>query len=253
MMARDADAACSHARALRRVRSSCAVFQLFVQLAFCWANPRHGHALFDTPRPNQTFVNQATSLAKLDEATVVPNAVKRCIEECLPRMKGTGGDDYRARLKADRDAQGVFSSYEVELEQWAARLRASLASTRLDPLELFSRALDAKRCLGSVSVPITDRHGHQKQYRASLSASQARVCLLEAQRDVIGLALGRNVSLFDTPTLLEALARCGEVKYGSVEAMHGCAGGAPRPSSHAARRGPRHTLHDAALATCCTP
>ena len=28
-------------------------FQLLVQLSFCWCYPRHGHALFDAPRPTR--------------------------------------------------------------------------------------------------------------------------------------------------------------------------------------------------------
>ena len=51
--------------------------------------PRHGHALFDAPRPNQNFVNQATVLGKIDEAIAVPNAVR-------PRAAG-GGDGPGAR------------------------------------------------------------------------------------------------------------------------------------------------------------
>ena len=196
-------------------------FQLVVQLAFCWSHPRHGHALFDAPRPNQTFVNQTTVLGKIDEATAVPVAVKKCFETCLPRMRGDEGEEYRRRLSADRDAQTLLKSYEIQLEEWARKLRTSLSATKSDPLEHWSRALDAKRCLGTVSVPVTDRSGKQVTYKASLSAAQARVCFLEAQVDTHNLALGKPKvqDMFDTPVIMEAIARCGEVKYGGVDAM----------------------------------
>ena len=200
--------------------------RLFVQLAFCSAHPRHGHALFDAPRPNQ-IANQANVLAKIDETTAVPNALQKCLENCLPRMRGSEGAEYRLRLEDDTDAQSVLASYAPQIEAWAAKLRTSLAAMQVDPLELFdplelwSRALDAKRCLGTVSVPITDRNGDRKVFRASLSAAQARVCFLEAQTESEALALGKPVSMFETSVLIEALARCGEVKYGGVAAMDG--------------------------------
>ena len=110
---------------------------------------------------------------------------------------------------------------EIQLEEWARKLRTSLSATKSDPLEHWSRALDAKRCLGTVSVPVTDRSGKQVTYKASLSAAQARVCFLEAQVDTHNLALGKPKvqDMFDTPVIMEAIARCGEVKYGGVDAM----------------------------------
>ena len=128
-----------------------------MQLSFCWVHPRHGHALFDAPRPNQTFTNQTAVLGKLDEATAVPNALKKLIEVALPKMKGAEGEEYRERLQRDTEAQNVINSYRPAIEAWAAKLRSSLASSRMAPLEHWSQALDAKRCLGTVSVPITDR------------------------------------------------------------------------------------------------
>ena len=202
-----------------------------MQLAFCWVHPRHGHALFDAPRPNQSFVNQTSVLGKIDEATAVPNAVRKMMEQLLPKMSGAEGENYRERLQTDMEAQNVLQSYKPQLEAWAEKLRATLISGKADPLEHWSRALDAKRCLGTVSVPITDRHGNQQNYKAGLSAAQARVCFLEAQSDAVALALGRGVSMFDTGVVMEALARCGEVKYGSVAAMGAlakCVGGMVR-------------------------
>jgi len=35
------------------------------------------------------------------------------------------------RLAADREAQGVIVSYEADLEAWAAKLRTSLAATKV--------------------------------------------------------------------------------------------------------------------------
>ena len=74
----------------------------------------------------------------------------------------------------------------------AHQVRTSYAAAppNTDALEHWSRALDARRVLGSTSVPITDMHGEQRTYRASLTASQARVCLLEAQTASVPLALG---------------------------------------------------------------
>ena len=207
--------------------------QLLVQLAFCSVHPRHGHALFDAPRPNQTFVNQTNVLGKIDETTAVPHALKTCLDACLPRMRGSEGADYRKRLQHDREAQSVIASYHQQLETWADKLRKSHAATRADPLEHWSRALDAKRCLGTVSVPITDAKGEQRTFKAALSAAQARVCFLEAQTDVGAdyLALGKPYNMFETSVLIEALARCGEVKYGGVDAMDSlakCVGGMVR-------------------------
>ena len=85
--------------------------RLFVQLAFCSAHPRHGHALFDAPRPNQ-IANQANVLAKIDETTAVPNALQKCLENCLPRMRGSEGAEYRLRLEDDTDAQSVLAQVE---------------------------------------------------------------------------------------------------------------------------------------------
>ena len=193
--------------------------QLLVQLAFCWVHPRHGHALFDAPRPNQSFVNQTSVLGKIDETTAVPNAVRKLMESLLPKMKGGECQSYRERLQRDVESQAVLSSYKGSIEAWAEKLRASFFTSKADPLEHWSKALDAKRCLGTLTVPITDRNGQQRTYKAGLSAAQARVCFLEAQSDVSSVALGRAVSMFDTVVVMEALARCGEVKYGAVEAM----------------------------------
>ena len=166
-------------------------------------HPRHGHALFDAPRPNQTFVNQTAVLGKLDEATAVPNGLRKMFETLLPKMRGFEGEAYRGRLAADREAQSVLASYERELSVWSDKLRSSLVAARADPLEHWSRALEAKKCLGSVSVPITDRHGVQKTHRATLTPEQARMCFLEAQSNAQALALNRPVSLFDTQILME--------------------------------------------------
>ena len=205
--------------------------RLLVQLSFCWVHPRHGHALFDAPRPNQTFVNNTTVLGKIDEAMAVPHAVEKMLQQCLPRMKGNEGAEYRLRLSRDKAAQEVLASYATQLEEWAANLRKSLQATRADPLEHWSMALDARRCLGTVSVPITDRNGNQSVYKATLSAAQARVCFLEAQTQVAPLSLNKPFAMFETPVVLEALCRCGEVKYGGVAAMDSlakCVGGIVR-------------------------
>jgi hypothetical protein len=151
-------------------------------------------------------------------------------------MKGAEGEEYRERLVSDRDAQNCLASYTPQIEAWAERLRSTLVASKSDPLEHWSKALDAKRCLGTTTVPITDRYGNQRTYTASLSAAQARVCFLEAQADAQALALGKGVSMFDTSVVTEALARCGEVKYGGVDAMGGlakCVGGMVRNVSAA--------------------
>ena len=205
--------------------------RLLVQLAFCWVHPRHGHALFDAPRPNQTFVNNTQALGKIDESSAVPHAMEKLVQQVLPRMRGNEAAAYRQRLQKDKEAQEVLEAYRTQLEDWAQKLRTSLLKTRADPLEHWSMALDAKRCLGTVSVPITDRNGQQAVYKATLSAAQARVCFLEAQVEVVPLALGKPFAMFETPVLLEALCRCGEVKYGGVVAMDSlakCVGGMVR-------------------------
>ena len=170
-------------------------------------------------------------LGKLDEATAVPSAVKQCFDKCLPRMRGSEAAEYRQRLAKDREAQFLISSYEGQLDEWARKLKTSLAASKSDPLDHWSKALDARRCIGNVTVPITDRQGQQQVYRASLSAAQARLCFLEAQREPNALSLGKPFSMFETPVIIEALARCGEVKYGGVEAMDTltkCVGGMVR-------------------------
>ena len=86
--------------------------QLLVQLAFCWVHPRHGPALFDAPRPNQSFVNQTSVLGKIDETTAVPNAVRKLMESLLPKMKGVECQSYRERLQRDVESQTVLASYK---------------------------------------------------------------------------------------------------------------------------------------------
>jgi hypothetical protein len=99
--------------------------QLLVQLAFCWVHPRHGHALFDAPRPNQSFVNQTSVLGKIDETTAVPNAVRKLMESLLPKMKGSECQSYRERLQRDVESQTVLASYKGSIVTWAEKLRAS--------------------------------------------------------------------------------------------------------------------------------
>ena len=156
--------------------------------------------------------------------------MEKLLDRCLPRMRGNEAAAYRQRLPRTRRRKRC-SILIQDAARGVGAEAAHVASTRADPLEHWSMALDARRCLGNVKVPITDRNGQQPSPRVA-SPRRRRACASSRRRPrCTPLALGKPFAMFETPVLIEALARCGEVKYGGVEAMDTlakCVGGMVR-------------------------
>ena len=175
---------------------------LLVTLAFCRDNPR--------------YVFAKESAGKKEETVPVIQCVQMIMNEFLPRMDKGTNIEFRTALKSDVEAQGVVESYSDKIKEWLEKLSEKSKATKTDMYTQFTNFLNEKGCLGTKSIEVTDAMGLQVTHKSELTILQARHAFLSTQDPKL-LAVGQPV--YDLPSMLEALARCGEKKYSAILQM----------------------------------
>jgi hypothetical protein len=107
-------------------------------------------------------------------------------------------------------------SYSDKIKEWLEKLSEKSKATKTDMYTQFTNFLNEKGCLGTKSIEVTDAMGLQVTHKSELTILQARHAFLSTQDPKL-LAVGQPV--YDLPSMLEALARCGEKKYSAILQM----------------------------------
>jgi len=170
---------------------------LLVRLVFLRQNPRYGR--------------KESKGTAAPEVVPVARCLAKFVAETLPSMGKGSRDEFRKLLKANRPAQAVLQEYSEKVQAWHARFHDAAAAGGAGEFAQWAAQLQEAGCLEKKTIDVEGT-----TLTSNLTPLQARLAFLdahEAEECVMGTpgaSLGQ---------MLEAIARCGDVKYTRVDKM----------------------------------
>ena len=183
-----------------------AFLSLVVQLAFYKTNPRYG--LKDA---KGNLVAPAAS-----DATAIVKSLKEFVSSVLPNLNKGKAGEFRKILKSDPTASEIVASYTDRLRDWHANLEDAAAAPGAGVIPEFLGAMARKNCVGQATFNVTGASGAEAKVTCALTAAQTRTAFLDAQSAPSLVVDGPSAKL---EVVVEALARCGDIKYAGVSEM----------------------------------
>ena len=179
---------------------------LVVQLAFYKTNPRYG--LKDA---KGNLVAPAAS-----DATAIVKSLKEFVSSVLPNLNKGKAGEFRKILKSDPTASEIVASYADRLRDWHANLEERRRRRRRGRHSRVPRRDGAQelRRPGDVQRHRGERRRSQGHVRAH--GRRTTAAFLDAQSAPSLVVDGPSAKL---EVVVEALARCGDIKYAGVSEM----------------------------------
>ena len=177
-----------------------------MQLAFYKTNPRYG--LKDA---KGNLVAPAAS-----DATAIVKSLKEFVSSVLPNLNKGKAGEFRKILKSDPTASEIVASYTDRLRDWHANLEDAAAAPGAGVIPEFLGAMARKNCVGQATFNVTGASGAEAKVTCALTAAQTRTAFLDAQSAPSLVVDGPSAKL---EVVVEALARCGDIKYAGVSEM----------------------------------